>query len=173
MSKPYQESKSNLHQRLAQDLFFQNRNSTGSPTESTNLNLWKAPRDWITDQRVRPPPLPHAYVADVNFGIHVLPPSTGVEAIPESVTLSMNPIPPTLLPCLGMVREGLPSLAVTWCAKGRSRVGVGGQKWELGMGVIPWEFPLSQKRRGGALGGRAVRRVWEERRDWLGCKVNK
>jgi hypothetical protein len=55
-------------------------NSTGRPTESTNLDPWGSQRMSQAVSR-----LSHTYVTNIQLDLHVGNPTTGVGAIPKAV----------------------------------------------------------------------------------------
>jgi hypothetical protein len=65
----------------------ENKDSTGRPTESTNLNPWWFPETEppTKEQTWTGLRLLSTYEADVQFSFHAGPPTTGAGAVAESV----------------------------------------------------------------------------------------
>jgi hypothetical protein len=104
------------------------KDTTGRPTESTNLDPWGF-TDWTTNLSRSmqgfnlASPLP-TFVVDVQFGLHVSLLTTGVGvgsgvggAFLWLCCLPLDPYPLAGLPCLISVGENALSPAVTWCAR--------------------------------------------------------
>ena len=62
----------------------EDRDSTGRPTGSTNLDLWRLPETGLPETEQQARPRPQHICANVQFGHHVDPPTTGAESVLES-----------------------------------------------------------------------------------------
>jgi hypothetical protein len=95
------------------------KNSTGRPAESTNLDTWSSQRlthqqykDW-TNPPLSPPPPPHICCRCAAWS---WVPNNWSGCYTKSCCLSVEYVP-AWLPCLASVGKDAPSPAVTWCAR--------------------------------------------------------
>jgi len=128
------------------------RDSTGRPTESTNLDSWGSPESEPQTKEQAWIGLSHpAHVVDVQIAFHAGPSTTGAGAVPESIVC---------LPTCG-------SHAPKWDT-------LSGLQWLYVLGgmvveIIPRGVPHSQRRGGGRNGDRIYMRGHWEEEDWYCC----
>jgi hypothetical protein len=90
------------------------RNSTGKPTESNNLDPCGSQSLNHQPKNIHRLDLePHTYVAYVQFDLQVGPKTIGVEGYPKSCCLYVGYVLLSGLPCLTSVGQKVPSLAET------------------------------------------------------------
>ena len=97
------------------------RSSWRRPTESNNLEPFRGPRHWATNQRAcmgynySPQTPTNTYAADMSFGLNVGPPITDDGGVfPWLCCLPMDPGPLTGLYYLTSLEEDAANPAVTW-----------------------------------------------------------